>query len=127
MLSTDEGESYAGSPPLLLLPHPRPVTSKEGHSSQCRNVGVSGVKEEGLHQGRCSGGREGRQWGPLLSACSGEAMRALGCCFLGDIGAGPGPGLQKEARACVRGPEGGVRGMGEEGPLLSSVLGGPDV
>lgn len=48
-----------------------------------------------------------------------------GCCFLGDIGAGPGPGLQKEARACVRRPKGGVRGMGEEGPLLSSVLGGP--
>lgn len=51
-----------------------------------------------------------------------RVLRALGCCFLGDIGAGPGPGLQKAARACVRRPEGGVRGMGEEGPLLSSVL-----
>lgn len=58
----------------------------------------------------------------LLSACSGESMRALGCCFLGDIVTGPGPGLQKEERACVRRPEGGVRGMGEEGPLLSSVV-----
>lgn len=47
-------------------------------------------------------------------------------CFLGDIGAGPGPGLQKEGRGCVREPEGAVRGMGEKaGPLLSSVLGGP--
>lgn len=52
-------------------------------------------------------------------------MRALGCCFLGDTGAGPGPGLQKEERACVRRPEGGVCGMGEEGPLLSSVVGIP--
>lgn len=35
---------------------------------------------------------------------------------------GPGPGLRKEAGACVRRPEGGVRGMGEKskaGALMS--------
>lgn len=67
-----------------------------------RRVPTKGSRERGGGNGEL-----------LLSACAGESVRAVGCCLLGDIGAGPGPGLQ-EARACVRRPEGGVRGMGEK-------------
>lgn len=80
--------------------------------SQCRNVGFSrggSVPRAVLH-------REGGE--AVTTLCSlyaweSQPMMALGCCFLGDIGTGPGPGLQKEAGACVRRLEGGVSGMGE--------------